>query len=207
MRIKENGRSMVEMLGVLAIVGILSAGALAGYSKAMRQHKLNKQMDEMNVIIGSIVKNIDTLAESPGLANVSHYLVKMGEIPSEMVKTENKDYLYDSFGNRMYVYHDTIAGRTITFRANIVAMNDDSPLAYQICRNFILVAKAYSFAISQVETLSAYGTDNAKASVLFGDRFCSQGICLRKVTNEQIEDACTKHRGNTNPEFKIKFFY
>lgn len=29
------GRSMIEMLGVLAIVGVLSVGGIAGYSKAM----------------------------------------------------------------------------------------------------------------------------------------------------------------------------
>ncbi len=37
------GRSMVEMLGVLAIIGVLSVGAIAGYSKAMMKYKLNKQ--------------------------------------------------------------------------------------------------------------------------------------------------------------------
>ena len=37
------GRSMVEMLGVLAIVGVLSVGAIAGYNKAMTKYKLNKQ--------------------------------------------------------------------------------------------------------------------------------------------------------------------
>ena len=31
------GRSMVEMLGVLAIIGVLSVGAIAGYSKAMME--------------------------------------------------------------------------------------------------------------------------------------------------------------------------
>ena len=41
----ENGRSMVEMLGVLAIIGVLSAGALAGYSKAMFRHKVNQTID------------------------------------------------------------------------------------------------------------------------------------------------------------------
>ena len=43
---KDSGRSMVEMLGVLAIIGVLSAGALAGYSKAMFQHKLNQFTDD-----------------------------------------------------------------------------------------------------------------------------------------------------------------
>ena len=42
----EKGRSMVEMLGVLAIIGVLSAGAMAGYSKAMFQYKMNKTIEE-----------------------------------------------------------------------------------------------------------------------------------------------------------------
>ena len=35
------GRSMIEMLGVLAVVGILSVGGIAGYSKAVRMYKSN----------------------------------------------------------------------------------------------------------------------------------------------------------------------
>ena len=31
MKNNQSGRSMVEMLGVLAIIGVLSAGGLAGY--------------------------------------------------------------------------------------------------------------------------------------------------------------------------------
>ena len=30
----ESGRSMVEMLGVLAIIGVLSVGGIAGYTTA-----------------------------------------------------------------------------------------------------------------------------------------------------------------------------
>ena len=45
MRNNENGRSMVEMLGVLAIIGVLSAGALKGYSDAMFKYKMNKTID------------------------------------------------------------------------------------------------------------------------------------------------------------------
>ena len=36
------GRSMIEMLGVLAIIGVLSVGGIAGYSKAMMKFKINK---------------------------------------------------------------------------------------------------------------------------------------------------------------------
>ena len=40
-----HGRSMVEMLGVLAIIGVLSAGALKGYSDAMFKYKMNQTID------------------------------------------------------------------------------------------------------------------------------------------------------------------
>ena len=37
-----SGRSMIEMIGVLAIIGMLSIGGLAGYTIAMNYHKANE---------------------------------------------------------------------------------------------------------------------------------------------------------------------
>ena len=59
MKKNENGRSMVEMLGVLAIIGVLSVGAIAGYSKAMMKFKINKTIDQ----VSQIVTNIRTTGE------------------------------------------------------------------------------------------------------------------------------------------------
>ena len=42
MKFNELGRSMVEMLGVLAIIGVLSVGAISGYSKAMDKYYWNR---------------------------------------------------------------------------------------------------------------------------------------------------------------------
>ena len=42
----EQGRSMVEMLGSLAIIGVLSAGAIGGYSYAMNKHRTNELIYE-----------------------------------------------------------------------------------------------------------------------------------------------------------------
>ncbi len=47
---KQIGRSMIEMLGVLAIVGILSAGGIAGYFMAMEHHKTNAFVEKVNII-------------------------------------------------------------------------------------------------------------------------------------------------------------
>ena len=38
----ESGRSMVEMLGVLAIIGVLSVGGVAGYKTALNKYRANE---------------------------------------------------------------------------------------------------------------------------------------------------------------------
>ena len=58
----ENGRSMIEMLGVLAIIGVLSVGGIAGYSKAMEQFKINKTIDQ----ISQIATNVRALYANQG---------------------------------------------------------------------------------------------------------------------------------------------
>ena len=42
MKTNENGRSMIEMLGVLAIIGVLSVGGIYGYTMAMDKYKANE---------------------------------------------------------------------------------------------------------------------------------------------------------------------
>lgn len=39
---QEQGRSMVEMLGVLAVMGVLSVAGIAGYTTAMRNYRANE---------------------------------------------------------------------------------------------------------------------------------------------------------------------
>ena len=42
---QEQGRSMVEMLGVLAIVGVLSVAGIAGYTSAMNKYRANELLN------------------------------------------------------------------------------------------------------------------------------------------------------------------
>ena len=48
------GRSMIEMLGVLAIIGVLSVGGIAGYTKAMEAYRINKLRDQIAIIIQNL---------------------------------------------------------------------------------------------------------------------------------------------------------
>jgi len=63
----ESGRSMVEMLGVLAVIGVLSVGGISGYKMAMNRHKLNKMFQIASLFSLSVneLKNSYTEKETP----------------------------------------------------------------------------------------------------------------------------------------------
>ncbi len=47
---QESGRSMVEMLGVLAIIGVLSIGGIAGYTMAMNRYRANEILNAASML-------------------------------------------------------------------------------------------------------------------------------------------------------------
>ena len=59
----ESGRSMVEMLGVLAIIGVLSVGGIAGYRYAAKQMTLNEVSNILNYGFMSILEE-DSIYEA-----------------------------------------------------------------------------------------------------------------------------------------------
>ncbi|MGN0919545.1 MAG: hypothetical protein ACI4OR_02145 [Alphaproteobacteria bacterium] len=50
MKKNETGRSMVEMLGVLAIIGVLSVGGIAGYTMAMNKYRANEILNTASMM-------------------------------------------------------------------------------------------------------------------------------------------------------------
>ena len=61
---KEHGRSMVEMLGTLAIIGVLSVTALTGYKIAMNKNRTNNILYDVNLAMNEIAtREYGTLAD------------------------------------------------------------------------------------------------------------------------------------------------
>ena len=81
----ENGRSMVEMLGVLAIIGVLSVGGIAGYSKAMNKFKINKTTDQVSMLIANLRTMFSAQGNYKGLDNAQ--AVNFGIVPDDMYDT------------------------------------------------------------------------------------------------------------------------
>lgn len=68
MKINESGRSMLEMLSVLAIIGILSMAAFFGYQKTILKTKINKTLD---VTVVSLQKYADFVFKNVKGMNIS----------------------------------------------------------------------------------------------------------------------------------------
>ena len=71
----QSGRSMVEMLGVLAIIGILSIGGVTGYSYAMDKHCANQIIKDVNL------RAVDLIAQTnrKGPLSLSEWPTKTGD--------------------------------------------------------------------------------------------------------------------------------
>ena len=102
----ETGRSMVEMLGVLAIVGVLSIGGIAGYSKAMAKYKINKTLDQVSMLIASVRTTYGNQNSYQSLSNAN--AVSYGIVGGDL-SGGNTSSLTNAYGGPVWV-----AGATST---------------------------------------------------------------------------------------------
>ena len=99
------GRSMVEMLGVLSIIGVLSAGALAGYQKAMREYQLNQFSDSFRMFMADMFEMSTKLPYAKENEWITSFVAKMKNY--EPFLTYRSQRLYDKFGNKITVMNRT----------------------------------------------------------------------------------------------------
>ena len=77
----ESGRSMVEMLGVLALIGVLSITGIYGYTIAMRKYRANEIVQTASILAivahskdqgrgGCVQLSTSNLPKTPGGSNV-----------------------------------------------------------------------------------------------------------------------------------------
>ena len=122
----ESGRSMIEMLGVLAIIGVLSIGGLAGYTMAMNRWRANTITDyvtrcvvvaQTKGVTGKPSTTSDTSGDQgvcstilgeayPGFitdAKITNYVANTDETTVTVtgISTSVQDVLFDKMGTRV----------------------------------------------------------------------------------------------------------
>ena len=104
MKYNENGRSMVEMLGVLAIIGVLSVGGIAGYSKAMNKYKINKTTDQVSMLVANLRTLFSSQGNYDGLTN--QQAKKFGVVPNDMYSDVSTANITNAFGGNVTIAAD-----------------------------------------------------------------------------------------------------
>ena len=181
------GRSMVEMLGVLAIIGVLSVGAIAGYSKAMMKYKLNKQTEQIGSILDYVNMHFDDLKRSKTdtVGNLIPLFKKLGVIPQEMIRKNRNDAIFDVFGTTIVLANYFDDNYTFEF---LIYLNKGQK---ESCMNLFTIAKAKKEQLYRTKFETYKGEENASPHMIYGDDRCRADLkCLKDLTIAEMEDFC-----------------
>ena len=211
------GRSMVEMLGVLAIVGVLSVGAIAGYSKAMFKYKLNKQAEGFNSLLNSAIQlqpDLDRTVKAGGRFN-AEFFYKLGLVPDSM--TYKNGVIYDVFNNYVYItyYSATQPDTGVTYTEYLMQYNLEhsgtsaTARGVEICRNIVSTTKANAADLKflQMRAGKNEGGYDVPYGRVMGDKECRQGTkCLRNMSVKDMDDFCSSCTSETNCSLMIYIY-
>ena len=188
----QSGRSMVEMLGVLAIIGVLSVGAIAGYSKAMMKYKLNQHAVAVNMLINNVLSVKDKLQHTEELTHYGTLLYKLNLLPDGIKYINNEHLIEMWFKERIWVYYynwqtpDSFGG--IGFQIPPTAQGAE------ICQNIVIAAKENAANLYYVVMQKEFNDTNKDVEYqgeLDGDAYCtSQQNCLRYLDLNRIDNMC-----------------
>ena len=194
------GRSMVEMLGVLAIIGVLSVGAIAGYSKAMMRYKLNKHAEAVNLLINNLLSIKDKLQYIPNGGTLYGTLFyKMNLLPDGIKYISNGNLEDIWFKGKIVIYYanDKYISNGVEGQNNFGGIQfnfSPSSQGAEICRNIALAAKENAANLWQVEVAKYYNdTDKGHNFIgnLYGDKYCNnRNKCLRDLDINKLSELC-----------------
>lgn len=190
----EYGRSMIEMLGVLAIVGILSVGAIAGFQKAMMKHKINKLTEQYTFFIQEylLLYRKDWLKlykEKQQDVPLAPYMAAMGLPAGWKIKSTDSQFLLDSLGYSVIPFSKR---SYIGFDFFIRQAGENSNSDYELCRQFLLnVIKPFE---NDIHHVSLYQPNNSSTSTIwYGIPYCdAERKCLANLKLEEVLPFCQR---------------
>ena len=189
------GRSMVEMLGVLAIIGVLSVGAIAGYSKAMMKYKLNQHAQAVSMLINNVLQLKGQLQYEPDTETCYGELFKkMNLLPDGINYVTNCGLTEKWFNGNISIYYNN--SPTGTGQNNFGGLIFSLPVSSQgeeICRNILFAAKENAANLWQVELVKRTSDSVAiyPEKALLGNNYCEKDEkCLNNMTLNDTDVAC-----------------
>ena len=204
--VAQAGRSMIEMLGVLAIIGVLTIGGLMGYRYAMNKHKANLILNDVSLAMadltvqdpdgGAIARQAVAFNPDSGLAMESertedgNNIVYVNGVPKAVCQiliqikpTDAYENIYDGDLNALTSCNDN---QTMAFGSKDSGeppvtpecQNDSNCAADEICQNGHCVVKPIP-------------TDPCDPNPCSNGGICSNGkcTCINGFTGKYCDDA------------------
>ena len=183
------GRSMIEMLGVLAIIGVLSVGGIAGYSKAMEKFKVNKAISEYSLLIFGILEHLDdlrpTACDNTNFCGLASYYQAANLLPGNWIVKDDA-HISDSNGNMIFTF---VRNKRIGFDLYLGAATGSSKFPQKLCKE--LFTNLVKPLHSSLYHAGIWGNVNG-GNYLYGDNICqTDGLkCLRDISLSEINSLC-----------------
>lgn len=205
-----SGRSMVEMLGVLAIIGVLSLGALNGYSTAMMKYKINKHNQQITELVATIHSLIaaKSFKQQATTLYIAELLNQLNMLP-DGVKYGDQRRLETSLSNRIISFIGANAKEltfVITYErpGSNTGTKIEKNAAVQACVNDLMLAKEYA---SSAETLSQVWIE-APYYYYYGPKKCSgRNPCLTQMSSQDLLNACYKSYNEYTDRMQLYFVF
>ena len=191
------GRSMIEMLGVLAIIGVLSVGGIAGYSKAMEQFKINKATEEYVHLMYGLLEYLPDFQKNSKSSDDDNdrlvdFVMAAQLVPPTWTQLNNRSLL-DAYGNNLNIFSRNnrlvvdlfLGAQTNPGGSGSYSINFPAKLCVQLFENLAIPLKESLY--------SAYYINNpGTAYVFYGDNYCSKGRdCLNTLSLSRVNELCS----------------
>lgn len=199
-KLNNAGRSMIEMLGVLAIIGVLSVGGIAGYSKAMTKFKINKMIEDYSNLTFNLVENYPNLLKSYSSVKTKnselYNLAKdMGWIPdSWKPRAKSKTiYLDDGHNNLTHLfmrYNSDVDKRRVIMDIYIGSNIDNFDQLPQVSLENCMAIFS-NWLVPMADVIYYAGTDGSASTYFYGNATCGgDKKCLSSMTLSDIHNIC-----------------
>ena len=191
-KVMQCGRSMIEMLGVLAIIGVLSVGGIAGYTKAMETIKSNQQREAIAELLYKMVEIKSLLDRNMETQYLAEVMYALNEIPKNY--TYNKPFsLYDIDRNLVFIQYgiDPTNGNTLRYALYVFFAQRPKEMNKYIrnyCYNLALVASSIT---DEVKSIYVYYAGNEEKPNGYGKTIFT-AKSLKNISVAEIYQICGK---------------
>ena len=197
---------MIEMLGVLVIVDVLSVAGISGYSKAMMKYRLNRMTEEYIEVINNMLTYQKDFTKEQKRRGTRYFfaphLKAAGLIPDKW--RVQGSVIYDSMGNHFTPFIAETHKR-MCFDLALKTKNDLKGNT-EICQ--MLMINVVQYYRDVIYGAGLYrGDGNAWGGWFLGTTTCKKenSLCLSDVTISEIHNICNNCLQDSGCALSINF--